>query len=70
MVKKFSIKFKQQSVDYALSYSHFFVNELTDKALFEYNEIYYNPIHRHSANGWVSPLQYEQQYYQNDKMIK
>ena len=31
---------------------------------------YYNRIRRHSANGWVSPEQYEQQYYQNEKMIE
>ncbi|MWP63038.1 IS3 family transposase, partial [Gilliamella sp. Pas-s25] len=41
-----------------------------NKALFEYIEIYYNRIRRHSANGWVSPGQYEQQYYQNEKMIE
>ncbi|WP_143426330.1 IS3 family transposase, partial [Gilliamella sp. Occ4-3] len=41
-----------------------------NKALFEYIEIYYNRIRRHSANGWVSPEQYEQQYYQNEKMIE
>lgn len=40
------------------------------KALFEYIEIYYNRIRRHSANGWVSPQQYQQQYYQNEKMIE
>ncbi|OCG32965.1 transposase [Gilliamella sp. Bim3-2] len=41
-----------------------------NKALFEYIEIYYNRIRRHSTNGWVSPEQYEQQYYQNEKMIE
>ncbi|WP_080702333.1 IS3 family transposase [Gilliamella sp. Imp1-1] len=44
--------------------------KLANKALFEYIEIYYNRIRRHSANGWVSPEQYEQQYYQNEKMIE
>lgn len=41
-----------------------------NKALFEYIEIYYNRIRRHSANGWVSPKQYEQQYYLNNKIIE
>nr|WP_176700208.1 IS3 family transposase [Gilliamella apicola] len=40
---------------------------LANKALFEYIEIYYNRIHCHSANGWISLEQYEQQYYQNDR---
>ena len=44
--------------------------KLANKALFEYIEIYYNRIRRHSANGRVSPEQYEQQYYQNEKMIE
>lgn len=44
--------------------------ELANKALFEYIEIYYNRIRRHSANGWISPEQYEQQYYQNNKIIE
>jgi putative transposase len=29
------------------------------KTLFEYIEIYYNQVCRHSTNGWVSPEQYE-----------
>ena len=33
--------------------------------LFEYIEIYYNRKRRHSANGWVSPEAFEQQYYEN-----
>lgn len=33
--------------------------DLANKALFEYIEIYYNRIRRHSANGWISPQQYE-----------
>ncbi|WP_081296993.1 IS3 family transposase [Gilliamella apicola] len=37
--------------------------KLANKALFDYIKIYYNRIRRHSANGWVSPEQYEQQYY-------
>ena len=31
--------------------------------LFEYIEVYYNRMRRHSANGWLSPIQYEQNYY-------
>lgn len=44
--------------------------ELANKALFEYIEIYYNRIRRHSANGWISPEQYEKQYYQNSNIIE
>lgn len=31
--------------------------------LFEYIEVYYNSIRRHSANGWQSPKQFERNYY-------
>ena len=44
--------------------------ELANKALFEYIEIYYNRICCHSANGWISPQQYERQFYQNNKIIE
>lgn len=33
-----------------------------NKDLFEYIEIYYNRIRRHSANGWISPEAFEQEY--------
>ncbi|CAM4175350.1 hypothetical protein F901_02575 [Acinetobacter dispersus] len=34
-----------------------------NKVLFEYIEIYYNRIRRHSANGWLSPIAFEQNYF-------
>lgn len=43
--------------------------EYANKALFEYIGIYYNHICHHSANSWISPEQYEQQFYQNNKII-
>ncbi|NAR30656.1 IS3 family transposase, partial [Acinetobacter haemolyticus] len=33
--------------------------------LFEYIEIYYNRMRRHSANGWLSPEAFEQKYFKN-----
>ncbi|WP_255307300.1 MULTISPECIES: hypothetical protein [unclassified Gilliamella] len=39
---------------------------LTNKALFEYIEIYYYCMRGRSAKDWVLPEQYEQQYtYRN-----
>lgn len=32
-------------------------------SLFEYIEVYYNRIRRHSANGWLSPEIFEQKYF-------
>lgn len=32
--------------------------------VFEYIELFYNTIRRHSSNGYLSPKQYEQQYYE------
>ena len=37
--------------------------------LFEYIELYYNRKRRHSSLGYVSPLQFEAQYYQNNPTI-
>lgn len=33
--------------------------------LFDYIEIYYNPVSRHSANGWLSPEAFEQKYFKS-----
>lgn len=37
--------------------------------LFEYIELYYNRQRRHSSLGYLSPEQFEQQYYQNNPKI-
>jgi transposase InsO family protein len=37
--------------------------------LFEYIELYYNRKRRHSSLGYISPLQFEAQYYQNNPTI-
>ena len=34
--------------------------------LFEYIELYYNRRRRHSSLGYISPLQFEEAYYQNN----
>jgi transposase InsO family protein len=34
--------------------------------LFEYIELYYNRRRRHSSLGYVSPLQFEEEYYRNN----
>ncbi|ENV53444.1 hypothetical protein F952_02505 [Acinetobacter baylyi DSM 14961 = CIP 107474] len=33
--------------------------------LFEYIEVYYNRIRRHSANDWLSPEAFELKYFYN-----
>ena len=33
--------------------------------VFEFIEIYYNRVRRHSANGWVTPVEFERLYHQN-----
>lgn len=35
---------------------------------FDYIERYYNPVRRHSALGYVSPMEFEAAYYQRAKM--
>lgn len=37
--------------------------EANNVALFEYIKIYYNRMRRHSANGWLSPITFEQKYF-------
>jgi transposase InsO family protein len=41
--------------------------ENAHSGIFEYIEIYYNPIRRHSALGYVSPQTFEKQFYQKLK---
>jgi transposase InsO family protein len=47
---------KEECVGNTIYLSH----EQARRALFEYLEIYYNRIRRHSTLGYVSPLVYEQ----------
>lgn len=35
------------------------------QGVFDYIEIYYNRVRRHSANGWLSPEAFEQKYFKN-----
>ncbi len=43
--------------------SNFATRQEANAALFEYIEVYYNRIRRHSANGWLSPMIFEQNYF-------
>lgn len=42
--------------------SVFSTRKEANAVLFDYIEIYYNRIRRHSANGWLSPEAFEQKY--------
>lgn len=42
--------------------SNFATQQEANATLFEYIEIYYNRVRRHSANGWLSPMPFEQKY--------
>jgi hypothetical protein len=33
--------------------------------VFEFIEVYYDRVRRHSANGWVTPVEFERLYHQN-----
>lgn len=45
--------------------SIFTTRKKANAVLFEYIEIYYNRIRRHSANGWLSPEAFEQKYFKS-----
>ncbi len=45
--------------------SVFSTRKEANSVLFEYIEVYYNRIRRHSANGWLSPEAFEQKYFKN-----
>ena len=45
--------------------SVFATRKEANAVLFDYIEIYYNRIRRHSANGWLSPEAFEQKYFKN-----
>lgn len=40
-------------------------NQKMRQHIFEFIEIYYNRVRRHSANGWITPVAFERLYYQN-----
>lgn len=41
----------------------FLTSDEAQHSIFEYIECYYNRIRRHSNNGWLSPVDYEAEYY-------
>jgi len=43
--------------------SNFATSHEANMVLFEYIEAYYNRVRRHSANGWLSPITFEQNYF-------
>ncbi len=45
--------------------SVFSTRKEANSVLFEYIEVYYNRVRRHSANGWLSPEAFEQKYFKN-----
>lgn len=45
--------------------SVFSTRKEANAVLFDYIEIYYNRVRRHSANGWLSPEAFEQKYFKN-----
>ena len=49
---------KQQIHGHALKTQH-----QMRQHLFEFIEIYYNRVRRHSANGWVTPVEFERLYH-------
>lgn len=48
---------------YIIHDSNFATRQEANTALFEYIEVYYNRMRRHSANGWLSPITFEQNYF-------
>jgi putative transposase len=42
---------------------HFKSSEEAYRGLFEYIEVFYNRVRRHSSLGYLSPAQYEEHYY-------
>ena len=43
----------------------FLTRQEAQQTIFEYIECYYNRVRRHSTNGWLSPVDYENAYYNN-----
>src|SRR5690606_3476433 len=50
--------------------SVFVTRKEANAVLFDYIEIYYNRVRRHSANGWLSPEAFEQKYIKLTKITK
>lgn len=61
VTKSFFAALKKQAVHG----EYFATRELAKKAVFEYIEAYYKRISRHSTVGWLSPLNFENLYYQS-----
>lgn len=38
-------------------------------AVFEYMEVFYNRVRRHSSLAYLSPVQYEKNYFQNLRLV-
>jgi transposase InsO family protein len=49
--------------------SVFATRKEANTVLFDYIEIYYNRVRRHSANGWLSPEAFEQKYFKNLEVV-
>ena len=45
--------------------SVFATRKEANAVLFDYIEIYYNQVRRHSANGWLSPEAFKKKYFKN-----
>lgn len=61
VAESFFATFKKQSIHGQPLQS----NQKMRRQIFEFIEIYYNRVRRHSANGWVTPAEFERLYYQN-----
>lgn len=60
VMESFFGRFKVELI-YAENYKSI---ETAQAGIFEYIEMFYNSLRRHSANGYLSPNEYEQQYKQ------
>jgi putative transposase len=55
--------FSRLKVEELFANSYQYLNEVYS-SVFEFIELFYNPVRRHSANGQVSPAAYENIYYE------
>ena len=80
MAQAISPQKKKECIDYALAHPEIGTAKLAAdfgigkpigtrhemrQQVFEFIEIYYNRVRRHSANGWVTPVEFERLYHQN-----